>query len=96
MCRTICEETIIVSIRDLNNKSLSVEIIPNDGKLIYSGETINAVYEDEITYFIKHIEITKGNETLNKNLLDYRIWSFERISQHKAKSYLTINPEYFE
>ena len=91
-----CEEVIIVNILDLNNKSVSIEIAPNTEKLIYIGKIINAVYEDDITYFIKYITIKKGNVISNIDLLDYRIWRFEQISQFKAKSYLTVNPEDFE
>jgi len=91
-----CEETIIVEILDYHNKFSSIEIIPSVEKLVYYGETINSVYEDEITYFIKDIKIKKGDVMLNKNLLDYTIWHYEQITQFKAKSYMVIYPEDFE
>ena len=91
-----CESTITVKVLDISNKSFSIEIAPNIESLIYSGKIINDVYEDEITYFIKEITIKKGDTMLNKNLLDYHIWRFEKKSRLEAKSYLTINMEDFE
>ena len=91
-----CEDTIIVDILDLNNKSFSIKITHGMEKLIYTGDAINHVYEDEITYFIKDIKIKKGHTLLNKDLLNYQIWHFEKKSQYNATSYLTIYPEDFE
>jgi hypothetical protein len=91
-----CEETIIVDILDYRNNFFSIEIAPSIEKVIYSGETINSVYENEITYFIKEIKIKKENIMLNKNLLDYRIWRFEEKTRFNGKSYLIVNPEDFE
>jgi len=91
-----CETDVIVNILDNNNKLFSTDIAPNMEKLVYLGETINDVYDDEITYFIKDIKIKKGDIMLNINLLDYRIWHFEKRSRLEAKSFLTINPEDFE
>jgi hypothetical protein len=91
-----CEDTIIVNILDYKNNLFSTDIALGMESLVYSGKTLNDVYEDEITYFIKDINIKKGDKMLNKNLLDYHIWRFEKISRLEAKSYLTINPEDFE
>ena len=91
-----CEEIITVDILDYRNNFSSTEIAPSIEKVIYSGETINSVYEDEITYFMKDIKIKKGHKMLNKNLLDYTVWRFEEKSRLDAKSYFTVNPEDFE
>jgi hypothetical protein len=91
-----CEESITVDVVDYKGNFLSIEILQNREQLIYSGEIINNVYEDEITYFIKEMNIEKDNIKTNINPLDYRIWRFEKESRLKAKSYLTINPEDFE
>jgi len=91
-----CEDSITVEIVDYRGDFLSIEIPQNTEKLIYSGETINDVYEDEINYFIKEINIEKNSIKTNINPLDYRIWRFEKESRLKAKSYLTLTPEDFE
>ena len=91
-----CETSIIVNVLDYRNISYSIEIASSIEKVIYSGKIINSVYEDEITYFIKDIKIRKGYILLNKNLLDYSIWRFEKKNRLEAKSYLTVYPEDFE
>ncbi len=91
-----CEETINVDVVDYKGNFLSIEIPQNSEQLIYSGETINDVYEDGITYFIKEMNIEKDNIKTNINPLDYRIWRFEKESRRIGKSYLIITPKDFE
>ena len=90
------ESTITVKVLDYEDKFFSTNIAAGIENLIYFGVTINDTYEDEITYFMKELIVKKGNAMLNKDLLDYRIWRFEKTSRLKAKSYLTINSEDFE
>jgi len=91
-----CEEIIVVDILDLDNKFLSIEVAPDMEELIYTGKTINDVYKDEITSFIKELKIKKGNVIFKWDPLDYRIWQYDHISRLEAKSYLIVNPEDFE
>jgi len=81
---------------DLDNKFLSIEVAPDMEELIYTGKTINDVYKDEITSFIKELKIKKGNVIFKWDPLDYRIWQYDHISRLEAKSYLIVNPEDFE
>ena len=90
-----CEQNIIVDIADTHN-IFSIIIEPHTEKLVYHGDTINGVYEDEITYFIKNISIKNGNNKSNIDPLDYSIWHYEKISSLYANSYLTIEPKDFE
>jgi len=94
-----CESTIIVNVLDYQNKFSSTEITAGVEKLIYFGTTINDIGDGTINgstiTFIKDINIKKGDTILNKNLLDYHIWRFEKTSRLYARSYLTITLEDF-
>jgi hypothetical protein len=90
-----CEQNIVIDIVDNRNTKSSITIKPSSKELIYHGETINEVYEDEITSFIKTIDIYKGGIKINIDPMEYQLWQYESNSKFSAISVLTVKPENF-
>jgi hypothetical protein len=90
-----CEQNIVIDIVDNSNSKSSITIKPLSKELIYHGETINEVYEDEITSLIKTIDIYKGGIKINIDPMDYQLWQYESNSKYSATSVLTVKPEDF-
>lgn len=90
-----CDQNIFVNIVDHKNSKSSITIKPFSKGLIYNGETINRVCEDEITYFFKSIDISKDGVKTVLNPMDYKLWQYEEHSKRSAISTLVIKPSNF-
>ncbi len=85
-----CDQNIKIDIVYKNNSQSSFTITPPSKVLIYQGVTINEVFEDEITFFIKTIEIYKGSKKINIDPMDYKLWQYESNSKYSATSILYV------
>jgi hypothetical protein len=77
-------------------KEFSLQINPNETKLIHSDEDFQALDFKMIQYFFKKIIVKKGNDYSKVNYINYNLWDFRVTSKNHADSYLTVKPEDFE
>lgn len=90
-----CDQDIVIEVVDNKQSKSSVTIKPSTEEIIYHGETINEVFEDEITFFINKIDVYKNGVKASVDLLDYRLWQFEEHSKYYGVSTISIQSDDF-
>ena len=90
------DQSIVIEMVDSKFLKSSITVKPNSKELIYQGETINEVDDNEITYFITKIDIYKEGKKNCIDPLDYKHWKFEKYSKYQATSILSIQTTDFD
>jgi hypothetical protein len=85
-----CKQDIVIDVVDGENSESSFTIKPLTKELIFHGETINKVSDDDIIYYIKSIDIYKEGIKINIDPMDYKLWQYESNSKYSATSILYV------